>query len=111
MLSPLTADHCVDARTCDAWCGRQPKALLLEIGTPGVCGPGAMPAFGLPDAEAPAPANPDAGAVLSATMWWCFQVCVPSWCGFEADRTFRLTSVMQLSTCKEAADAAIVDSS
>lgn len=41
-------------RSCEAWCGRQPKALLTELATAGVCGADIKPAFSIPAAEAPA---------------------------------------------------------
>lgn len=36
----------------------------MEVGTPGVCGFGASPAFGLPGIEPEAPPTPDAGGLL-----------------------------------------------
>lgn len=75
----MTSHLALLCRSCDAWPGRLPKALLGEISTPGVLLPGSVPASGLPGDEPHAAASAEAGmhtdtcfrAVLSSMQCIC----------------------------------------
>ena len=75
----MTSHLALLCRSCDAWPGRLPKAMLGEMSTPGVLLPGGMPASGLPGDEPHAAASAEAGmhtdtcfrAVLSSMQCIC----------------------------------------